>query len=348
VNILLTSHRFFPDIGGTETVTELLAEEFSKAGHKTVVVTQTLGARREAAYEDVPKESTLPLEIGGSAGASPYQIVRRPNIRTLLQLCRWSDVVLQNQVGLRTAWSLVFVRRPWVIAHHNWVDIQRGPLGWLKRRALRLAENVAASQALADRLPVPAKVIPNPYRKEVFRVLPGQSRQKDLIFVGRLIHGKGVHVLIEAMRELERRGVRRELTVVGDGPQLAEFTHAAEGLPVKFVGAKRGCELSELMVNHRILVFPSIDPEPFGIVAIEGLACGCGVVASRNAGLIEAVGEHGVLCEPGDPKSLANAILESGAAFRPMDGVAQHLARHDPEYVANEYLKALEAAIEDK
>jgi glycogen(starch) synthase len=346
VNILLTSYRFFPDIGGTETVAELLAEEFSKAGHTTVVVTQTLGARREAAYEDVSEESTLPLEVGGSA--SPYQIVRRPNMRTLLQLYRWSDVALQNQIGLRTAWPLIFVRRPWVIAHHNWVDIQGGPLGWLKRRALRLARNVAASQALADRLSIPAKVIPNPFRKEVFKVLPCQSPQRDLIFVGRLIHGKGVHVLIEALRELERRGVRRELTVVGDGPQLRELTHMAEGLPVAFVGIKRGRELSELMVNHRILVLPSIDPEPFGIVAIEGLACGCVAVATRNAGLVEAVGRHGLLCEPGDPTSLANSILEADAATGRMDGVAEHLARHDPESVANEYLKVLEAAIEDK
>jgi len=340
MNILLTSHRFFPDIGGTETVAELLAEEFSKAGHTTVVVTQTLGARREA----VSKESTLPLEIGGSAGASPYQIVRRPNLRTLLQLYRWSDVVLQNQIGLRTAWPLIFVRRPWLIAHHNWLNIQRGLLGWLKRRALRLAENVAASEALADRLPIPAKVIPNPYRKEVFKVLPCQSRQKDLIFVGRLIHGKGVHVLIEALRELERRGVRRELTIVGDGPALTELRRAAEGLSVEFVGARRDGELSDLLADHRILVVPSVDPEPFGIVAIEGLACGCLVVATRNAGLVEAVGTHGVLCEPGDPTSLANAILEADAASGRMDGVAEHLARHDPQNVAREYLKVLEEA----
>ena len=338
MNILLTSHRFSPDIGGTETVTELLAEEFSKAGHTTVVVTQTLGARRGA----VPKESTLPLEIGGSAGASPYQIVRRPNMRMLLKLYRWCDVVLQTQIGLQTAWPLVFIRRTWVISHHNWM--MKGPRGWLKCRVLPLARNVAASQALANRLSTRAKVIPNPYRKEVFRAPLQQARQKDLISVGRLIRGKGVHVLIEALRWLERSGVPRELTVVGEGPALPELTRAAEGLSVEFVGARRNGELSDLLADHRILVVPSVDPEPFGIVAIEGLACGCVVVATRNAGLVEAVGTHGVLCEPGDPRSLANAILETGAASRPMDGVAQHLARHDPEYAAREYLKVLEEA----
>ena len=43
MNILLTAHRFFPDIGGTETATESMAQEFSKAGHNVVVVTQTPG-----------------------------------------------------------------------------------------------------------------------------------------------------------------------------------------------------------------------------------------------------------------------------------------------------------------
>jgi glycogen(starch) synthase len=360
VNILLTSHRFSPDIGGTEMVTELLAEEFSKAGHTTVVVTQTTGRARlptthlaaagSRLHPGVGTFSKLRRAVAGEGGPSgriTYQVIRRPNMTTLLQLYRWCDVVLQNQIGLQTAWPLIFVRRPWVIAHHNWVDVQRGLLGWLKRLALRLARNVAASQALADRLPVPAKVVPNPYRKEVFKAAASGSRQKDLIFVGRLIRGKGVHVLIEALRELDHRGYRRELTIVGDGPALTELRRAAEGLSVEFVGARRNGELSDLLADHRILVVPSVDPEPFGIVAIEGLACGCVVVATRNAGLVEAVSTHGVLCKPGDPQSLANAILEADAASRPIDGVAQHLARHDPEYVANEYLKVLAAAIAD-
>jgi glycogen synthase len=333
VNILLTSHRFFPEIGGTETVTELLAEEFWKIGHKPIVVTQT-------------EEDRRPNAVGRARGeALPYQVVRRPNPRLLLQLYRWSDAVLQIQIGLQTAWPLLSVKRPWVISHHNWIDVQRTPQAWLKRGVLAFARNVAASQALADRLPVPSSVIPNPYRKEVFKPSISESRPKDLIFVGRLIRGKGVHVLIEALRELARTGVSRELTVVGDGPARPDLIRAAQRLPIEFVGTKRGCELSELLGQHRVLIVPSIDPEPFGIVAIEGLACGCVVVASRNAGLIEAVGSHGVLCEPNDSKSLASAILQAGESANLLDGVAQHLSRHDPQSVAREYLKILTAAI---
>jgi glycogen synthase len=336
MNILLTSHRFFPEIGGTETVTELLAEAFGQLGHKPIVVTQTgdnYHRFRSAGLSDAPGQARSEL--------LPYRVVRRPNPPVLLQLYRWCDVVLQIQIGLQTAWPLLFFRRSWVISHHNWIDVQRSPQAWLKLRVLRFARHVVASRALADRLPVPSSLIPNPYRKEVFKLPVLGSRPKDLIFVGRLIRGKGVHVLIAALRELARNGVRRALTVVGDGPALPDLIQAAQELPVEFVGAKRGGELSELLGNHRFLIVPSIDPEPFGIVAIEGLACGCAVVACRNAGLIEAVGAHGVFCEPGDPKSLADAILQAGSASGLMNGVGQHLARHDPQSVARQYLKVL-------
>jgi glycosyltransferase involved in cell wall biosynthesis len=338
MNILLTSHRFFPEIGGTETVTELLAEAFYQAGHKPIIVTRTedSNGHRPAGPADTFEQAR--------SEATPYQVVRRPSPQGLLQLYRWCDVVLQIQIGLQTAWPLILVNRPWVISHHNWIDVQRTPQAWLKRRVLRFARHIAASQALADRLPVPSTLIPNPYRKEVFKPPISEDRPMDLIFVGRLIRGKGVHVLIEALQELARNGVRRELTVVGDGPALPDLVQAAQELPIKFVGTKRGGELGELLGQHRFLIVPSIDPEPFGIVAIEGLACRCTVVASRNSGLIEAVDAHGVFCEPGDPKSLAEAILEADAASGLMDGVVQHLARHDPQTVADQYLNVLSDA----
>jgi glycogen synthase len=339
MNILLTSHRFFPEIGGTETVTELLAEAFYEAGHRPIVVTQT---------ED-NNDSSQAAGLAGTAGqtrsgAWPYQVVRRPRPQVLLRLYQWCDVVLQIQIGLQTSWPLMLVNRPWVISHHNWIDVQRTPQAWLKRGVLRFARHIAASQALADRLPVPSTLIPNPYRNEVFKAPISTDRSMDLIFIGRLIPGKGAQVLIEALRELAGNGVHRELTIVGDGPVLADLVRTAQELPVKFVGTKRGAELSRLLGQHRFLIIPSIDPEPFGIVAIEGLACGCTVVASRNSGLLEAVGTHGVFCEPGDPKSLAQAIIEADAASGLMAGVAQHLARHDPHSVANQYLKVLSDA----
>jgi glycogen(starch) synthase len=326
LNILITAHRFFPDIGGTETATELLAEEFSKAGHRAAVVTQT---------------------IGETAALPGYEVVRRPSIRRLLELYRWADIIVQHQIALRTAWPLLLIRKPWVVIHNDWIDRDKNFRGWLKRRVIHFAKNITTSHALSDRLSVDATVIPNPYQNEVFKYPQRGTRLRDLVFVGRLIRGKGVHILIKAMRELERKGHRRELTIVGTGPDLPEFVRAAEGLPISFVGVKRGPELGDLIADHKILVVPSLEPEPFGIVALEGLASGCRVVASRDGGLVEALGPHGVFFEPGNSTSLADAILEADTTPDLLEGVDQHLAQHYASYIATKYLNILESTVAD-
>ena len=324
MNILVTAHRFFPDIGGTETATESMAQEFSKAGHNVVVVTRTLGE---------------PMALAA------YELVRRPSVRRLLQLYQWCDVILQRSVALRSAWPLLFIRKPWVVIHDDWLDRGKGVRVWLKRQVIRFSKNIAISHAVADRLQIPATVILNAYRSEIFNRPLGDNRRHDLIFVGRLIRGKGVQLLIDAVRELERRGFRRKLTIVGTGSDGPEFMRAAEGLPITFVGVKRDRELSNIIADHKILVVPSLEPEPFGIVALEGLACGCSVVASGHGGLPEAIGPHGVLFEPGNPTALAEAILAADAAPELLDGVTQYLMQHEAGYVAGKYLQVVETAI---
>jgi len=324
MNILLTVHRFFPDVGGTETIAESMAREFSKAGHKVVVVTQTPG-------------EPLPMAL--------YELVRRPSVQRLLELYQWCDVVVQITLALKTSWPLLLMRKPWLVIHQDWMDRGTGLPVWLKQQVARFAKNIAASQAVAHRLPVPATVILNPYRSEVFHLPLGDNRRNDLIFVGRLIQGKGVRVLIDAVRELKQRGIRRKLTIVGSGPDGAEFERAAEGLPITFAGVKRDRELSELIAEHKIMVVPSLEPEPFGIVALEGLACGCLVVASAHGGLPEAVGPHGILFEPGNSVALADAILGADRAAGLLNGVAEYLRKHHADYVASRYLEVMEATI---
>jgi glycogen synthase len=326
MNILLTAHRFYPDVGGTETAAQSMAQEFSRAGHEVVVVTQSPG-------EPIP--------------FATYRLVRQPGARRLLELYRWCDCVLQRTLAFRTTWPLLAIRKPWIVIHNDWMDRGSGLRVWLKQQVPRFATNIAISQAVADRLPVKATVILNAYRSDIFKpTLSDKNRPNDLIFVGRLIRGKGVGVLIEAVRDLAGRGLQRRLTIVGKGPDEPEFKRAAEGLPITFKGVKRDQELCELISLHKIMVVPSLEPEPFGIVALEGLACGCLVVASAHGGLPEAVGPHGVLFEPGNPVALADAILAAEARGPElMNGLADYLKSHQADYVAAKYLEVMKAAI---
>jgi glycosyltransferase involved in cell wall biosynthesis len=103
---------------------------------------------------------------------------------------------------------------------------------------------------------------------------------------------------------------------------------------------------SSLTLNrHRILVVPSRWPEPFGIVALEAIACGCVVVGSAGGGLSEAIGPCGLTFPNGDGAALAHVLRELlGNPERVAElgtGGASHLARFSPSAVAKRYLEEM-------
>jgi glycogen(starch) synthase len=329
VKILLGSHHFFPSTGGIETVSNLLAHEFVSQGHEVRVITQTPGN-----------------------GEFPFAVIRQPGALELLRQVRWSDVFLQNNISLRTLWPLLFVRRPLFIAHQTWITNPDGTTGWqhrLKRFVLRYATSFAISAAIADALPCPSVRVGNPYDNEVFTDAAG-SRPNELIFVGRLVSDKGAALLLDALKLLK---TRPRLTIVGDGPERAALEKQAQGLQgqaqIEFAGSRKGEQLAGLLRQHQVLVVPSLWQEPFGIVALEGIACGCVVLGSAGGGLAEAIGPCGVTFPNGDAPALAAAISrlldDPAERGRLREKAPAHLARFTPRRVAAVYLDSMMQAL---
>lgn len=327
MNILLCSVPFRPSVGGIETVSALLAERFAAAGHRVTVVTQTTDT---------------------DSGDAVFKIVRRPSALVLLTLVRWADVVFHNNISLRMAWPLLLSSKPWVIAHHTWLPAA-SLAAKFKRHVLRYAHNIAVSRALAASLPVGCEVIANPYADDVFQVIEAPERNKDLLFAGRLVSDKGAHVLLSALGELAQRGVRPRLTVVGNGPEGPALRRQCQELgiaaQVQFTGWRSSAELAALCRAHRMLVVPSVWEEPFGIVALEALACGCVPVVARSGGLPEAVGRCGVVFPRGDVLAWADGLqrlLRDPALYEAcLNEAPAHLERHTRERVAKNYLDVL-------
>ncbi|MEY2492584.1 MAG: hypothetical protein QOH24_1535 [Verrucomicrobiota bacterium] len=329
MKILLGSHHFFPSTGGIETVSNLLAREFVALGHDVRVITQTEGN-----------------------GNFPFAVFRRPGAFELLRQVRWCDVYLQNNISLRTLWPLLFVRRPLYITHQTWITNPDGSTGWqhrLKCFVLRYATSFAISRAIAEALPTPSIRVGNPYDDKLFKDFPPESPVRDLVFVGRLVSDKGANLLLEAMALLE---TKPELTIAGDGPERANLEKKVAdlqlGSQVNFVGSETSERLAKLLRQHRILVVPSLWREPFGIVALEGIACGCVVVGSEKGGLAEAIGPCGVTFPNGDARALTHAIaglLENpDECGRLLQNAAMHLACFTPRHVAGIYLDAMKKA----
>ena len=324
MKILLGSHHFAPSIGGIETASELLAREFVKLGHEVRVITQTPG------------------------GADfPFAVIRQPGARELMRQVSWCDVFLQNNISLRTVWPLLFVRRPLFVVHQTWIGRKAGsfPYSWLKRFVLRFASSIAISKAVADDWPTDAVIIPNPYDDEIFRRFEGTDRARDLVYVGRLVSDKGVDLLIDALSILREAGTGTRLTVVGDGADRSKLKKQVADLglqsSVEFVGSVNSLQLAEILNHHRILVVPSRWPEPFGIVALEGIACGCAVVGSDQGGLPEAIGPCGVTFPNNDARALARALarlIDNPGERDALRGNANaHLARFTKRRVAEAY-----------
>lgn len=334
MNILLASYVFAPGTGGIETMSAVLAEAFVKQGHSVRVVTET------------------PYD---GEDCFPYEVIRGPAPGRRIALMRWADVFFQNNISLQTLWPLLLVRRPWVVAHHTWLTDIDGSVGRsnrLKRLLIRYAANIAVSRAIAKELPVRSVVIGNCYREKLFRLLPEIPRTRDLVFLGRLVRDKGADLLIEAMAGLKPRGLRPDLTIVGSGEELPRLQAAvAEGGledQVRFVGTKTGEDLVKLLNAHRIIVAPSRWKEPFGLVALEGIACGCVAVGSEGGGLKDAVGPCGRTFPNGDAEALGHILEEllrrpeTQTPFR--DAAPTHLARFTPDAVAGAYLDVFRRA----
>ncbi|MFH1005895.1 MAG: glycosyltransferase family 4 protein [Candidatus Latescibacterota bacterium] len=142
-----------------------------------------------------------------------------------------------------------------------------------------------------------------------------EKRAKRILYLGRLLHTKGIGVLLEAMSLLLERGVSCELVLVGANAKQSEdrsFFSMAECLGrrdvVHFEETVPHAEIPRWLATADVFVLPSFS-EGFPLSVIEALACGKPVVSTRCGGPEESVSEEvGILVPPGDSQALADAI----------------------------------------
>jgi glycosyltransferase involved in cell wall biosynthesis len=148
----------------------------------------------------------------------------------------------------------------------------------------------APDEALAELIDEAGADPPNPGNAE--ERLPDEGNAARLatflaadgplvVYFGKLIYNKGVHLLLEALDGLDARAV-----IVGFGDYREELERAARGR-VLFTGPLEHRHLVHLLPLADVAVVPSIFPEAFGMVAAEAAACGCPPLVARHSGLAE-------------------------------------------------------------
>lgn len=166
------------------------------------------------------------------------------------------------------------------------------PSEWGKFEVVRLGVNPDEFQL------APQREAPSPFR---------------LLTVGQLQPAKGIHVLLDAVAALVRRGRAVALTIVGDGPDRSALeAHAARlGLRqhVTFTGALNQVAVRGLLAETDVFALASF-AEGIPVVLMEAMAAGVACVATRITGIPELVedGESGRLVTPSDVEALADAL----------------------------------------
>ncbi len=130
------------------------------------------------------------------------------------------------------------------------------------------------------------------------------TQEFRLLFVGRFVLYKGVEVLVRAMKLLPKE---IKLDLVGDGEEEENLRGLADDRVI-FHGFKNRNELAEFYKHATLLVHPTLDPEPFGLIIVEGMNFGLPSVSSEGSGSAWVAGESGITFKAGDVNDLSSKI----------------------------------------
>ena len=176
---------------------------------------------------------------------------------------------------------------------------------------------------------------------ERFRVEPAVDGPTRFLCVGSLIERKNVVRLADAFL---RHG-EGTLTFVGDGPLRSEL-EGRHGVTV--VGKVSHDEVPGWFARSHVLCQPSLI-EPFGLAALEAMAAGRSVVATRAGGPPEFVTpQAGVLVDPTDEDDLARGLATAAALPRPNSAARLAAEEHDVRRQAERVEEVLLRAVRDR
>jgi glycosyltransferase involved in cell wall biosynthesis len=153
-----------------------------------------------------------------------------------------------------------------------------------------------------------------------FRKMWGMGDEDIVIaLVGRINRWKGHWLLLDAIEQLNRNSRHSiKLVFVGDPPidqqeigQELRYKVAASTICDRVVFQSFVDDIHSLWLSVDIAAVPSLEPEPFGLVAIEAMRAGKPVIGAAHGGLLEIIvdGKTGLLFPPGDVDALASAVL---------------------------------------
>ena len=349
MKVLIYSRYFFPRRGGVPFASHMMAKALRERGHKVTVYTET-------SEDDGP----LPKNV-------PYRVVRSTSFLRILQLCHWADVVLVNGgISRKAGLGAWLVRMPLVVIHQMARRFTEGKHNrWGHEPLRRMLTNYAdlhigvSQQCLASQaLPKAARtdVIYNPIDPSllVHKNARNEKRKRyDVLFAGRLIEGKGIFVLADALKQFEKNGVSLSVCFAGDGAdreRLQSVMEKFESVRVTLPGMLDREQLAQAYSSARYFVIPtSTHSEGSPLVIAEAFAFGLPVIGSDQAVIEEVVGDAGLIFENGNAEDLFEKLTCVLTDNPLRDDLSQRALKRAQtfsfEHFADEFTSAVEEAV---
>jgi glycosyltransferase involved in cell wall biosynthesis len=346
-------------MSGDGTQRQLAGTLLAAHGHRWDATLCVLRAGYSLAHQVA--EGGVPVVELGASGTSHLR--RGLGLRRLIKTGDF-DVVHSSLWGCNavTRLAAAFGGRPAVVISERSVESWRSPAGRRIDRVLRPltdhyianSDDVAAFVRDAHGVgPDRLSVIRNGMDRRIFRPAPEPTQHGGAAYegvarvgcVGRLIRDKAIDVVLAALPlVLEQRSV--QVVVAGDGPEREKLETSAHGLPVQFLGyLESPSEMADFLRSLDVFVMAS-RYEGLPNAVLEAMECGVPVVATNVAGMAEATQGRALLVAPGEPASLADAVLTvldgTGPAGRGRPGEASILSFDD---VATAHLEAFHLAL---
>ncbi len=220
--------------------------------------------------------------------------------------------------------------------------------GVAKRITIRTAVSEDARRTAQESLGGSYWVLPNGVDVEPFATAdPWPSSAPAVLFVGRHEPRKGLGVLLDAWRDVDRDAV---LWVASDGPETAVLR--GRGVAgVEWLGRITDAEKARRMRGAAIFCAPAISGESFGVVLLEAMASRAAVVASDIPGYrnVARPDVEALMTVPGDPESLRHALrrlLDDPARRAELaDAGEQRTAEFSMVRLAERFVPVYESAI---
>ena len=328
MKIALVSPYDWAHIGGVNNHILSLSNQFVQRGHRTTILAPSSKPAEEVEGDNlVLIGQPVPLPLSGSWARVSLSFHRNRQIKRLLDDEEFDVVHMHEPLfPVPPVAALRFSKALNVGTFHAYARRSRGYRGFrplLKRWYGNLHGKIAVSKPAAELVaryyPGDFKIIPNGIDLAHFSAdaLPFErfmDGKLNILFVGRMEMRKGLRFLLAAFARLKWEYPQLRLIVVGPGRLDAASERILGERYVEDVEVIGGVPYDDLPRYYRtadIFCSPATGGESFGIVLLEAMAAGAPVLASNIPGYAGVVdnGETGLLFEPKDEVSLANAIV---------------------------------------